>query len=114
VNNGGIFLLDGLSPGSSMWYSPAMPTTITEADILEQLVAPSEANLPPDLARALLRFRFNAATTRTIRRLLRQNNQGVITAEDRVLLEKYLRVGQMVDLMHAKARLSMKKSREDP
>ena len=86
-----------------------MPATATEADILEELVAPTEADLPPDSARALLRFKFPAATLRTIRRLLRENNRGTIDAPDRVLLERYLRVGQMLDLLHAKARLSLNK-----
>ena len=90
----------------------ATTTMTTEADILEQLVAPAEADLPADLARALLRFKFDAPTTRKIRRLLRQNNSGTITGEDRVLLEKYLRVGQMLDLVHAKARLSLTKLRQ--
>jgi hypothetical protein len=89
----------------------SLPKASTEADILQEIVAPTEADLPPDSARALLRFKFPAATSRTIRRLLRENNRGTIVAADRVLLERYLRVGQMVDLLHAKARLSLNKHR---
>jgi hypothetical protein len=91
-----------------------MSTTsaITEADILEEIIAPSAADLPAESARSLLRLKFSGAATRKIRTLLRQNNRGDITAEDRLLLEKYLRVGRMLDLIQAKARLSLKKNDE--
>ncbi|OAI51572.1 hypothetical protein AYO44_17050 [Planctomycetaceae bacterium SCGC AG-212-F19] len=85
----------------------AKSTTITEANILEKVIAPNEAELSPEGARALLGFKFDRATTQTIRKLLRANNRGRITAEDRLVLEKYLRVGQLLDLLHAKARLSL-------
>jgi hypothetical protein len=85
-------------------------TPITEAAILAKLVAPAVGNLPPEAARAFLAMKFDRATIQTIRRLLRQNNRGTITAEDRLLLEKYLRVGQFLDLAQAKARLSLAKN----
>jgi hypothetical protein len=78
---------------------------LTEADILERIVGPTVADFSPDTARDLLKLRFDPKTTAQIRRLLQKNNRGTITAEDRVLLEKFLRVGQFVDLLHAKARL---------
>ena len=84
-------------------------TAITEADILEELVDPSAANLSADSAHGLLQLKFSTSTKQKIRTLLRQNNRGTITSEDRLLLEKYLRVGQMLDLLHAKARLSLKR-----
>jgi hypothetical protein len=91
-----------------------MSTTsaITEADILEEIIVPSAADLPAESARSLLRLKFSGAATRKIRKLLRQNNRGDITAEERLLLEKYLRVGRMLDLIQAKARLSLKKNGE--
>ena len=82
--------------------------SITEAGILEKVVAPAVGNLTPEAARALLSLRFDRATTQTIRTLLRQNNRGTITAADRLALEKYLRVGQLLDLLHAKARVSLR------
>jgi hypothetical protein len=81
--------------------------SITEAGILEKVVAPREGDLSPEAARGLLSLKFDRDTTQTIRKLLRQNNRGTITAEDRMALEKFLRVGQLLDLLHAKARLSL-------
>jgi hypothetical protein len=35
------------------------------------------------------------------------DNHGTISASERLTLDKYLRVGQFLDLVHAKARLSL-------
>jgi hypothetical protein len=58
----------------------------------------------------LLELKFRAAATRRVRRLLEKNNRGTITAQERVMLEKYLRVGQFLDLLHAKAKLSLQQA----
>jgi hypothetical protein len=88
----------------------AATTSPTEADILEQVIAPRTADLTSEAARALLKLSFDGRTTTRIRQLLRRNNRGGITAGDRMTLEKYLRVGQLLDLLHAKARLSLKET----
>ena len=85
----------------------ANATTITEADILEKVVSPNVAGLTPEAARSFLEFKFDAKTTKRIRQLLRKNNRGTISAAERITLEKYLRVGQFLDLLHAKAKLSL-------
>lgn len=90
----------------------AAATITTEADILDQLVSPRKADFTPESARAILQLKFDAKATRTIRRLLQQNNNGKISADERLLMEKYLRVGQMLDLLQAKARLSIKSERQ--
>src|ERR1700687_360764 len=71
-------------------------SSLTESDILEKIVDPSRADLTPDAARSLLALKFDRKTTSAIRKLLRKNNQGAITAEERLALEKYLRVGQFL------------------
>jgi hypothetical protein len=80
--------------------------TMTEAAILDRVVSLA-GDLTPEAARGLLTLRFDAQTTRLIRRLLQQNNRGTISAEDRLALEKYLRIGQFLDLLQAKARQSL-------
>src|SRR5262249_4265142 len=82
-------------------------TTISEADILEKLVGAMGNQLSPDAARGLLNMKFDAETTRSIRRLLQKNNRGRISAEERLTLENYLRVGLLVDLLHAKAKATL-------
>ncbi len=82
-------------------------TTITEAGILEKVVAPGEGDMDPDAARAILGFKFDSATTKQIRQLLQKNNRDTITAQERIILEKYLRVGKLIDILHAKALRSL-------
>jgi hypothetical protein len=82
-------------------------TPITERDILERVLSDGNGALSPEAAQSLLALKFPASDTRRIRALLRKNNAGTITAEERLALEEYLRVGQFLDLLHAKARVSL-------
>jgi hypothetical protein len=83
---------------------------ITEADILDELVGGDQPDLNPETARSFLKLRFTKATKKQIGQLLRKNNRGTIMAAERVVLEKYLRVGQFLDLLHAKARISLQRA----
>jgi hypothetical protein len=84
--------------------------TITEADILEEIVKPAHAGLTPDAARIFLDLKFNKNATKRIRQLLQKNNRGTITAKDRRTLENYVRVGQFLDLLQAKAKLFLQEA----
>jgi hypothetical protein len=85
-------------------------TTITEADILAEIIDPDHAGLNSEAARSFLDFKFSKEANKRIRQLLRKNNRGAITAAERAALEKYLRVGQFLDLLQAKARLSLQEA----
>jgi hypothetical protein len=85
-------------------------STLTEADILSDVVAPDEPTLSQEFARAVLAVRFNDNATGRIREFLQKKNAGTITPAEESDLQKYLRVGQFLDLMQAKARLSLKSS----
>ena len=80
---------------------------LTEADILDEVVAPEDPTLTEQFSRAV---RFTDATTGRIRDLLQKQNAGSLAPEEKSNLEKYIRVGQFLDLMQAKARLSLKRS----
>ena len=84
-----------------------MPTPITEADILSQVVAPDRADLPPELARSILDLKFSRAAVARMNELAEKNNQGILSDSERQEMEKYMRVGSFLDLMQAKARLSL-------
>jgi len=88
----------------------AMSSSITEADILTEVVAPDRPGLPPELARSILQLGFNKEAAKRIRALLRKNSRAAISPEERLLLDKYLRVGQFLDLLQAKARLSLQQN----
>jgi hypothetical protein len=83
---------------------------VTEADILSDVIAPGQAGLDAGAARAILNLGFNHDANGRIRHLLDANNRGVLTEIERTELDKYLRVGQFLDLMQAKARVSLAES----
>jgi hypothetical protein len=88
--------------------------TLTEADILAEVVDTHPPRLSAEAARSLLALRFGTEATKRIRGLLRKSNRGTITAGERVTLENYLRVGQLLDLLQAKARLALRHSAGGP
>ncbi len=88
---------------------PSTPT-ISEADILADILGSEEPNLSREAARFLLKLKFSRRAEQRMRRLLQKNNRGTIDAQERLLLERYLRVGQFLDLLHAKAKLSLHRS----
>ena len=89
--------------------SSIMPTEtlLTEADILAAVVAVDDGDLAPDVARSILRWKFPRRSVSQINRLARLNQRGTITAAEREILERYLRVGSLLNLLQAKAHLSL-------
>lgn len=85
---------------------------VTEGDILDDLVGPDQAGLNAEAAESILALHFSERTRGRIQQLLEGNNPGEIEASDRAELEKYLRVGQFVDLLQAKTRLSLEELRQ--
>ncbi len=83
---------------------------ITEADILNEVVAPDRPGLPQEAARSILSLGFTENARKRIRELLEANRLGTLVAEERAELDKYLRVGQFLDLLQAKARVSLAQS----
>jgi hypothetical protein len=88
----------------------ASAQSFSEADILAQVVAPDEPSLHREFARTILDLRFRDEAQATIRDLLDKGNRGTISDAERGLLDKYLRVGQFIDLLQAKARLTLRDS----
>ena len=86
---------------------------LTEADILGEVVAPYEPTMPDGFARAVLAVRFNESAQTRIREFLEKKNAGSITPTESANLDRYLHVGQFLDLMQAKARLSLQTPRSD-
>ncbi len=87
-----------------------MPATaaISESDILAEVLAADEGDLPPDVAQSVLRCKFSSRTAKRITQLAQRNQRGTITAADRETLERYVRAGSLLNLVQAKARLSLK------
>lgn len=78
-----------------------------DADILTDVVAPNDATLDPPIARALLRWQFSPTAVSRMHELADKNRRDALTPEERAQFDSFLRIGQFLNLVHAKARLSL-------
>jgi len=82
----------------------------TEAAILTRVIHPERADLPEDAAEAVLKlFSLDQGDSDRLHDLLVRNHYDASAPAEKDELEAYLRVSMMIDLMHAKARYSLKK-----
>ena len=88
-------------------FTGLVTTLETESEILEQVIQSDTAGLSPEAAQALLRFRFNTAAVARKNELAEKNREGTIAPAERALLERYLRIGNFLNLIHAKARCAL-------
>lgn len=80
---------------------------VTEAEILERIVAPDKPGLPADSARSILELQFDQFAIDRMNELAEKNRQGTITEAERDEIDKYMRVGNLLNLLQDKARLSL-------
>lgn len=86
---------------------------MTESEILADVISPREGTLPVRAARVMLRWHFSAKSISRMNRLAERNRQGKINIDEREELERFLRVGSLINLVQAKARLSLRDSSSD-
>jgi len=77
--------------------------TMTETDVLNQLLTAEEQGFTLDSARALLSLRFSSTAIDRMNELAAKNQQGTLTDAERADLEKFLRVGNFLNIVQAKA-----------
>ena len=80
-----------------------------EAAILSRVIRPEKDDLPDEQAKALLRLKFEQSDLDRLRELVVRNQDDELTPVEKEELEDYLRVSAFLDLMHAKARYSLRK-----
>jgi hypothetical protein len=80
-----------------------------EAAILTRVIRPEKDDLPHEQAKALLRLRFEQGDLDRLHELVVKNQDDDLTAAEKDELEGYLRISAFLDLMHAKARHSLRK-----
>jgi hypothetical protein len=80
-------------------------SALTEAHILEHVVMSDQAGMSPESAQAILDLRFDPPALNRLNELAEKNRQGTLTESERQEMDKYMRVGNFLNLMQAKARL---------
>jgi hypothetical protein len=76
--------------------------------ILARLIRPEEGLLTPDAAQAILRIGFDQSDLDRMHDLVVRNQSDDLTLVEKIELENYRRVSFLLDLMHSKARKSLK------
>ncbi len=79
-----------------------------EAAILSRVIRPEKDDLPDEQAKTLLRLKFEQSDLDRLHELVVKNQDDELTADEKEELEDYLRVSAFLDLMHAKARYSLR------
>lgn len=88
--------------------------TSQESEILSRVVGPENPDFTPDMARSILALRFSEVDVDRMNQLAAKARQGALDGEEESQLHGYLFVGAMVDLMHSKARLSLRNCTAGP
>jgi hypothetical protein len=82
----------------------------SEAAILNRVLQGSRGDLAPDVAEVVLGWQFPARDRRRMQKLLDKNQEGTLTSREQLVLENYRRVGYFLDILRAKAHLSMRRA----
>lgn len=85
------------------------PTEATETDIWIRAIQPERGDLSPEAAREWLRLRLSNADMERVRQLSQKADDGALTQDEERELDTYLTVGSVLELLQAKARLSLRK-----
>jgi hypothetical protein len=88
--------------------------TRTSAEILARIIRPERADLSPEAARAILRFRFSPADLARYERLSSRVQDETFTSAEREELEEYVRVADLLAMLKVKADLSLKRAESSP
>ncbi len=82
-------------------------TITSEADIWARIIAPEKNGLSPEAARSLLELGFSERDRDRMNELARKNQEGLLDDAERQELEGYVKVGDVLSLLHLKARKSL-------
>jgi hypothetical protein len=90
--------------------TPSRVSPTSEGAILSRLLQ----SLPPAAATALLDIRFEQGDLDRLHELVTKNQDDALTPAEKIELENYRRVSLLLDLMHSRARRSLKHQPERP
>jgi hypothetical protein len=83
-------------------------STADETAIWDRLIRPRRNDLSPAAARALLKMDFDAVDKRRMTSLAKKAQAGALSPDEEAQLENYRRAGYLLDLIHSKARRSLR------
>jgi hypothetical protein len=84
-------------------------TASTEGDIWGRLIQPRNGTFGQAAARGILAINFSDKDKARMHELAQRNGEGNLSSAEREELETYIKVADVLALLHAKARRSLKK-----
>lgn len=84
-------------------------TSNVEAAILSRIIHPERDDLSREAAQALLQVGLEKEDLDRLHVLLQKNQDDALTPMEKADLESYLRLSSIFDLMHVRARRSLRK-----
>jgi hypothetical protein len=85
-------------------------TTDTQDDIWIRLLSPAGGAMTPEAARFVLQLEFSPADHARMAALNEGANEGLLTADERDELDKYVRVGHQLSLLKSHAWSALKRT----
>jgi hypothetical protein len=82
-------------------------TAQSEAAIWARVIVPEQNGLSPEAARSILTLSFSDTDRARMNELAGKNQEGLLSEEERRELENYVKVGDVLSLLHLKARRSL-------
>jgi len=79
----------------------------TELEILSDVIAPDSADLTRDRAEWLLTLKLPEKHQSRVAQLLEKGNRGELKPSEHVELDRFRRIGLLLNLLRAKAELSL-------
>ena len=80
----------------------------SEATIWAKVIGFEKNDLSPAAARAILKFGFDEEDKSRMHDLAKKNREGTLSEKEKQELEGYVKVGDVLSLLHLKARRSLK------
>lgn len=84
------------------------PTSDTQ--LWNRLIDPDRADLTPEAARYFLTLEYSDADRQRMHDLAVRNQDGELSVDEEAALASYRRVGMQLDILRAKARLSLRRA----
>ena len=93
----------------SMEARMSRETTAIESGttILRRVLEAHATSFTPEVAQAILQLKFDQVDIDRMHVLAEKNRQGRLTSVEWYVLQNYLLVGHLLDLLHSKARLAL-------
>ena len=86
----------------------------TASAIGGRIVKPDQADLNPEIARAILKIDFTPGDHRRVDELSAKAQKGTLTPQEGAELDEYIRVGLKLAVLQSKARMSLKRANPSP